>query len=238
MDLLRIGAIIRAVRIRNGWRQSDVAVRAGVSRTSVGRVEHGRADTLALRTFLAIATALEIRLEIEPRWRGGELGRLLNAGYSAMHEQLAARFARLREWVIQPEVSFAIYGERGIIDILAFHPRTRALLVIELKTDLVDVQALLGSVDRYTRLARRVATDRGWRAAGVSSWVILRDTMTSQMHADGTVAARSRVFDGCADPSLAHPALARRPKPTSHWPTFSLRLHGWPFEAISADCGS
>lgn len=180
MDALRLGSVFRAVRVRNQWRQSDVAARAGVSRTSVGRVEHGRADTLALRTFIAIAAALEIRLELEPRWRGGDLGRLLNAGHSAMHEQLATRLGRLPEWLIQPEVSFAIYGERGVIDILAFHPRSQALLVVELKTELVDIQAMLGTVDRYTRLARRVAADRGWRASSVSCWVILRDTMTNR----------------------------------------------------------
>ncbi len=61
---------------------------------------------------------------------------------------MAVQFSRLAEWLAQPEVSFAIYGERGVIDILAFHPRSRALLVIELKTGIVDVQALIGTVDR------------------------------------------------------------------------------------------
>lgn len=195
---MRLGSVFRAVRIRNRWRQSDVARRAGVSRTSIGRVEHGQADALALRTFVAIAASLEIRLDIDPRWRGGELGRLLNAGHSAMHEQLAARFGRLPEWLILPEVSFAIYGERGVIDVLAFHPRTRALLVVELKTELVDVQALLGTVDRYTRLARRVAAERGWRASHVSCWVILRDTMTNRrrVSAHATVLRAALPFEG------------------------------------------
>ena len=64
----------------------------------------------------------------------------------------------------------------GVIDILAFHRRTAALLVIELKTDLVDVQGLIGTVDRYRRLAPQVARERGWAAASVSCWVLLRDT--------------------------------------------------------------
>ena len=59
-----------------------------------------------------------------------------------------------------PEVSFSIYGERGVIDILAWHPGRRALLVIELKTDLVDIKnELLGTFDRKRRLAARMAAD-------------------------------------------------------------------------------
>jgi hypothetical protein len=60
-------------------------------------------------------------------------------------------------------VSFNVYGERGIIDLLARHRARRALLVIELKTELVDPNELLGSMDR--RLASpagspRIAADR------------------------------------------------------------------------------
>lgn len=136
--------------------------------------------TLTVGTLLEIAGALAVRLDLEPRWRGGDLGRTLNSGHSAMHERLAAMFAGLAGWVTKPEVSFSIYGERGVIDVLAFHTMTRALLVVELKTDLVDANALLGTVDRYTRLARHVAAERGWRATTVSCWVVLRDTMTNR----------------------------------------------------------
>lgn len=190
MDSVRLGAVFRAVRIRSRLRQSDVAARAGVSATSVGRLERGHLEASSVRALLAIAAALDIRLDFDARWRGGELSRLLSAGHSAMHEQLAARFARLPGWITQPEVSFSIYGERGVIDVLAFHAASSALLVIELKTELVDVQALIGTVDRYLRLARRVAAERGWPAASVSGWVVLRDTMTNRRR----VAAHSTVL--------------------------------------------
>jgi len=180
MDLVRLGSVFRAIRLRRGQRQADVAASAHLSAASVGRVERGHADRLSLRSLLAIAGALEVKLEFDPRWRGGELHRLLNAGHSAMHEEMAYRFTRLPDWLAQPEVTFAIYGERGVIDILAFHPAQRALLVVELKTELVDVQALIGSVDRYLRLARRIAAERGWQAQRVSGWVLLRDTMTNR----------------------------------------------------------
>jgi hypothetical protein len=97
-----------------------------------------------------------------------------------MHEKLATMFAGLRGWLAQPEVSFAIFGERGVIDILAYHPATRAMLVIELKTDVVEVNELMGTIDRYTRLARRIGAERGWRASTVSCWLVIRDTMTNR----------------------------------------------------------
>jgi hypothetical protein len=67
-----------------------------------------------------------------------------------------------------------------VIDILAFHPGRRALLVIELKTQLVDMHELLGQVDRYRRLARRIARERGWNADTVGVWVVMRETMTNR----------------------------------------------------------
>lgn len=120
-----------------------------------------------------IAAGLDIRVDVVARWRGGELDRLVNAAHSSLHESVARWFSGLPGWEIAPEVSFSIFGERGIIDILAWHAASRSLLVIELKTAVVDVQALVGDVDRKRRLARKVASQRGWDAASVSCWVIV-----------------------------------------------------------------
>ncbi len=51
------------------------------------------------------------------------------------------------------------------IDILAWHAASRSLLVIELKTELVDVQETVGTLDRKRRLAAQVAAERGWKPA-------------------------------------------------------------------------
>ena len=175
MDALRLGAVYRAVRIRRGWRQCDLAAAAGVSTSTVSRIERGHIGSLSVDSLLRVGAALDIRVDVVPRWRGGELDRMIAAGHSAMHETMATEF-RGTEWLVAPETTFSIYGERGVIDILAFHPPTGALLVIELKTDLVDVQALIGSVDRYRRLAPQLARDRGWTVNSVSCWVVLRET--------------------------------------------------------------
>lgn len=70
-------------------------------------------------------------------------------------------------------MSFNVYGERGVVDLLAWHAQTRTLLVIELKTELVDVQELIGTLGRKVRLAARIGRERGWLPRTVVSWVVL-----------------------------------------------------------------
>jgi transcriptional regulator with XRE-family HTH domain len=180
MDDARVGAAFRAVRLRRRWRQQDVADRAGVSRALISLMERGHLDAVPLRTLRRVAAVLDIRLGILARWRAGELDRLVNARHSALHESVARFFAGLGGWQAVPEVSFSIWGERGVIDILAWHAPSRSLLVIELKTDIVDVQALVGDVDRKHRLAKTIAAQRGWEAASVSSWVLVASSKTNE----------------------------------------------------------
>lgn len=195
---MRLGAVFRAVRVRRGWRQRDVADRVLTSTSTISRIERGHLGTLALDTLIAVAAALEIKIDLVPRWRGGDLDRMLGSGHGRMHEQMARLFRRHAPWIAVPEVSFSVYGERGVIDILAFHPGRGRLLVVELKTQLVDVHELLSAADRYRRLAPRLAADRGWAVGGASTWVIIRDTTTNRRRvaAHATVLRAALPHDG------------------------------------------
>ena len=161
--------------------------RAKLSREMVGRIERGRLDSVSMGAIRRLADSLGARFDPTIRWQGGDLGRLLNARHSAMHEAMARYLQSLESWVSEPEVSFSIYGERGIIDVLAWHPRTRVLLVIELKTEIVDINETMGTLDRKQRLASRIARDRGWDPAAVGVWLVVADTRTNRrslaMHA-------------------------------------------------------
>jgi transcriptional regulator with XRE-family HTH domain len=180
MDDARFGSVIRLVRQRRGWRQRDLEERSGVSQTVISRMERGHLGAQSVDDIRAVAGALDIRVDLVPRWRAGDLDRLLNSGHSALHESVARMFRdELPGWVLAPEVSFSIYGERGVIDILAWHPGRRALLVIELKTDLADMNELVGTFDRKRRLARQIGLERGWDAVAVSAWLIVVGSRTN-----------------------------------------------------------
>jgi transcriptional regulator with XRE-family HTH domain len=180
VDDLSIGRSIRAVRIKRGWRQADLAAASGVSQQTVSRIETGELDGLPLATLRRATSKLGIRLTIEARWQGAELDRLLAGRHSAMHDHMARLFESLPGWTAVPEVTFSIYGERGAVDILAWHEASRTLLVIELKTEIVDVQETAGTLDRKVRLAARIAAERGWQPAVVASWLVVAEGSTNR----------------------------------------------------------
>ncbi len=181
MDAIRFGSTIRAIRRRQRLTQRQLGARAGISDVQVSRIERGHVQGVAFGTIQRVAAGLDIRVDLLPRWRGGDLDRLLNAAHSALHESVARWFARrLPNWIVAPEVSFSIYGERGVIDVLAYLPERRALAVIELKTAIVDVNELLGTLDRKRRLAPRIARDRGWLVESVGTILIVAETSTNR----------------------------------------------------------
>ena len=146
-------------------------------------VERGPWPSLSIETVRRIAKAVDVRVDVVARWRGGDLDRLLSRRHSMLAERFASLLVSNSGWVVEPEVSFAIYGERGVIDQLAWHQETAHLLVVELKTEFVDVNEALGTLDRKARLARSIAAERGRRPRLVSVWLIVSDTRTNRRHA-------------------------------------------------------
>jgi transcriptional regulator with XRE-family HTH domain len=211
MNDLQLGSVVRAVRRRRGLSQAALAASASISHGTVSLIERGHCDTLSLRAVRRVAAALEIRIDLQARWRGGELDRLLSRRHARLGEGFAAFMVERPGWIVEPEVSFSIYGERGIVDLLGWHEATRHLLVIELKTEFVDLNELLGTLDRKRRLARSIVTERGWRPATVSVWLVVEDTRTNRRHAaqHRTLLRAALPLDGRQlGPFLARPAEA------------------------------
>lgn len=180
VDDLRFGSTVRSLRLHRGWRQADLATAAASSGAAISRIERGHLDSVAVGTLRGVAAALDVRVDLVPRWRGGDLDRLLNRRHARLHESFARRIRGEAGWTMRPEVSFSIYGERGVIDVLGWHAACRMLLVVELKTDLVDVMDLLSTMDRRRRLAPRIAAELGWEPAGVSTLVVLTGSRTNR----------------------------------------------------------
>lgn len=169
----------RALRIRRRWRQRDLAELVGVARSVIARVERGRADSVTLRLLDRIAQRLDARLDVRLLWQGEALDRLLDARHAALVEAVV-RFLTGVSWLTAVEVSFNIGAERGSIDVLAYHAPTRSLLVIEVKSVVPDIQAMLMAIDRKVRLAREIARARGWEAATVSVLLVLPEDRTAR----------------------------------------------------------
>ena len=122
----------------------------------VWRMEAGRADDVTLRQVDAVVRALSARLELHVSWQGEGLDRLLDADHATLVEAVATELRSLG-WDVAVEVSFNIRGERGSIDLLAYHPSTETVLVVEVKSVVPDLQATLVVLDRKGRLAPEIA---------------------------------------------------------------------------------
>ena len=180
MDDARIGRTIRVLRQRRGWRQADLAARAGVSRSAISTIERGRVERYTLATVRAVMDALNASVELYATWGGhGDLDRLLDADHARLVQEWADRHRRAG-WEVWPEASYSIFGERGRIDLLAFHPSTGVLEVSECKTGIWDLQDTIGRLDVKVRLARTVARERGWGVRRVVGALVLAEGRTAR----------------------------------------------------------
>lgn len=194
-DPQRIGRSLRAIRIRLGWRQMDLALRAKVSRAFVSKVERGLFGSSEFAKVQAICAALGADLDVRVRWRGEGLDRLLDEGHATLVD-LVVGLLRAAGWEVALEVTFNVYGDRGSIDILAWHPGERALLAVEVKSVVADAQGTLAPLDRKVRHAPKLAAERGWEPAHVSRLLVVLESPTNRRR----VARFAALFDA----ALAH----------------------------------
>ena len=143
-------------------------------------LERGRVPS-SLTTLRRVVEELDARIFTKVVWRGGELDRLLDADHARLQETWARRKRRARAgWIDRQEVSYNVYGERGAIDDLAYHPPTRTLVVSELKTGIYDNQATLAKLDEKERLAREIAGRFGWPVDRVVACLVVAEGRTNR----------------------------------------------------------
>ncbi len=161
------------IRVKDKLTQAAIAVSSGMSQAAISRLERGECGGLTLNAIRAVATAVGARVDVSVLWHGAELEKLLDE----RHAHLSGEVVRILSewgWLAQIEVSFSVYGERGSIDILAWHAATRSLLVIEIKSVLASIEELVRRLDVKERLASGIARDRfGWQSARVSRLVVM-----------------------------------------------------------------
>jgi hypothetical protein len=143
-------------------------------------IESGRLERVRIGDVRAYAKALGARFDGSVLWQGADLDRMLNRGHARLHEAMARWLATVGGWLVLPEVSFAYGADRGVIDVVAWREADRALLVIELKTRIADINNLMATMDIRRRVLLRLARDRGWEPRVDGLWVVLAPARTNK----------------------------------------------------------
>lgn len=204
----RLGRTIRVLRQRRGWRQEDLGRRCGLSRSAISDIERGRVDRYTIASVRRVLHALDADGELSVRWGApGDVERLLDRDHALLVRTWAETHRR-HGWEVWPEASYSVYGERGRIDLLAFHPPTGILEVAEMKTGIWDLQETLGRLDAKVRLARGVAAERGWDVRAVVGAVVIAEGRTARRR----VADHWVLFGGYEVRGRAARAFVRRPR--------------------------
>jgi transcriptional regulator with XRE-family HTH domain len=179
VDAIRFGRGIRALRRRQRLRQADASARARISQSAWSRIERGRVGRVPFAKLRAVGEAVGAEVELTLRWQAEGIDRLLDELHSAIDDAVVGLLGSTG-WETQVEVSFAINGEQGSIDVLAWHAESRVVLVGEVKSVVPDIQAMLHVLDRKARLGPAVARERGWDPSGVARVLFLMEGRTSR----------------------------------------------------------
>ena len=137
-----------------------------------------------------ICQALGADLDVRIRWRGEALDRLLDEAHATLVDRMVGEL-RAAGWDAALEVTFNEFGDRGSVDIAAWHPGTRSILIVEVKSVVADAQGTLLPLDRKTRLGTQIGRSRGWEIESVSKLLVIADGSTNRRR----VARLASMFD-------------------------------------------
>ena len=127
-----------------------------------------------------LAEGLGGNLHVRLHWHGERLDRLLDAAHAAMQEDLARQLVAWG-WIVRAEVSFNHYGDRGRVDLLAYAPANRVLMVVELKSAIGDLQDTIGRLHVKSRLGAVLAREFGLGSvAAVAPALVIGDTRAAR----------------------------------------------------------
>lgn len=171
-----VGTAIASIRDVLGWTQGELAGRVGQTQGWISRVENGRFEDLTFTTAERLLGAMGARLvvSVDAPYLG-DRQRQRDPAHSRMSAHVATRLAR-DGWKVATEIEVGGDRSRGWIDILAYHPATGMLLVIELKTEIRDLGAIQRSLGWYEREAWQAARRLGWRPRQIIGCLLLLAT--------------------------------------------------------------
>ncbi len=179
--LLTIAREILGMREALGWSQAELAAKAGVSQSTISRVEHALASEITIDKIQDIFEAMGGRIEFElrpPLLVDG--GRQRDAAHARCLAHVRGRLERTG-WIVEREVEVVDGRARGWIDLAAFHPTTESLLIQEIKTELADFGAAERQLGFYERVGMNAAARFGWRARSTVGCLLVLATEANEV---------------------------------------------------------
>jgi transcriptional regulator with XRE-family HTH domain len=185
------GGTAREERRRRRRTLDDVAERAGVSLSMVQRMEAGGAASL--ETYARVFTALDLRPELiaaDPRRRVVTAARDEDPVHAAMGELEAARL-RAHGFAIALDEPYQHFQFAGRADVVAWDLVARALIHIENRTRVPNVQGALGSYSTKRAYLPAVLAER--LGLGRGGWHVVTHAIVAAWTAEALHAIRLHV---------------------------------------------
>ena len=186
-----VGRVVRALRHGKRLTQRQLGEACGVSQGTISNLEGGHIERMSVRAVRGALSRLDADLSLQVFWRHGVVDLLLDERHAGL-VGVTANILRGHGWDVVPEISYSEYGERGSIDLAALQAARRVLLIVEVKTELVSIEATLRKLDEKVRLGPTIVRDRfGWQPALVGRVLVLPEESTARRR----VARHSAVLD-------------------------------------------
>jgi transcriptional regulator with XRE-family HTH domain len=211
-NLLRsFGSAILSARVARHWSQRRLAAASGVSQSLVARLEHALMPDVPIATVVRVLTPLDV--EVDLRLLGPRPAEVPQRDRA--HSRCVAYVARRLEragYLVATEVEVGNGRWLGFVDVLAFVPRSLVLLVIEVKTEIIDVGAIDRQLGSYERAAWGAAQARGWRPRALISALLVLATQENdrrlaenRAHFDRAFPLRARSLVGLVERLATEP---------------------------------
>jgi transcriptional regulator with XRE-family HTH domain len=171
----RTGFLVRDLRTAIGWSQRTLAAKAGVSQSWLCAFERGRYPDVPIGTVEKLLDAMGARLLVDVSVPFQPTPRQRDLVHARCTTHVARRLERAG-WSVATEVEIGDGRYRGWIDVLAWHPETGLLLVIEVKTELRDLGAIERQLNWYEREAWAAGRRLGWRPRRMVACLLLLST--------------------------------------------------------------
>lgn len=194
-DDRRLAIASRTLRRRVGKTQRAVVLPGG-SRRLVLDLERGDAGRIRVEQLRAHFAQFGARVRVSVYWNGAALDHMIDERHAQLGE---ATISALRRdgWSTLSEVTFADFGERGSIDVLAVRERDGAVFVGEVKSEWSSIEETNRSLDVKARLAPKICFERlGWRPSLVAKVLILPDDGAARRIAARYRATLDSVYPG------------------------------------------